>query len=235
VTTADDGTEAMTDVGTESGTLVHETIATDGDEAATIIWVDGKLETNESGTTTGDDQVDGTVTVCGTETATDETTYDENVEAATVRTADDGTEATTDVGTDDGTFDQATITTDGDEWTKTTWVDGKLETKETATTTGDDHVDGIVTVAGTDEAATATDETTYDENDEAATVTTAELGIEAMRPAGTDDGTFDQAMMTADGDEWIVMITLDGSDETAEAGTTTGDDHVDGTATVAGT
>jgi len=36
VTTADDGTEAITEVGTDSGTLVHETMATDGDEATTM-------------------------------------------------------------------------------------------------------------------------------------------------------------------------------------------------------
>jgi hypothetical protein len=107
----------------------------------------------------------------------------------------------TDVGTEFGTFVQATMTTDGDDATKTTWVDGNDETSETGTTTGDDHVDGIVTVAGTDETATATDETTYDEKDETATVTIAVDGTEATIDVGTDDGTFDQAMMTADGDE----------------------------------
>jgi len=61
-----------------------------------ITAVAGKLETHETGTTTTDDQVDGIVTVAGTETKD---------EAATVTTAVDGTEAITLVGTDSGTSD----------------------------------------------------------------------------------------------------------------------------------
>jgi hypothetical protein len=56
-----------------------------------------------------------------------------------------------------------------------------------------------------------------------------------MTETGTDDGIFDHATITADGDEWMVMIKLDGRFETAETGTTAGCDHVLGTATVAGT
>jgi len=103
VTTADDGTEAMTDVGTEFGTLVQATMATDGDEATTTTSVDDKLETHEIGTTTGDDQVDGMVTVAGTETETE--TDETHCETATVTTALDGTEAMTEVGTEFGTSD----------------------------------------------------------------------------------------------------------------------------------
>jgi hypothetical protein len=66
VTIADDGTDQMTLVGTESGTLLYETIATDGDEALTTIWLNGNEVTHDNGTTTGDDQVDGIVTVDGT-------------------------------------------------------------------------------------------------------------------------------------------------------------------------
>jgi hypothetical protein len=36
----------MTDVGTESGTADHETMAIDGDEAITITYEAGKLETH---------------------------------------------------------------------------------------------------------------------------------------------------------------------------------------------
>jgi len=56
---------------------------------------------------------------------------------------------------------------------------GKLETHETGTTTTDDQVDGIVIVAGTET------------NDEAATVTMLETGIEPITVVGTDSGTSD--------------------------------------------
>jgi hypothetical protein len=57
------GTVAMTLVGTEFGTLFHETIATDGDEATTTTNEAESELTNEMGTTYGLDQVDGTVNV----------------------------------------------------------------------------------------------------------------------------------------------------------------------------
>jgi hypothetical protein len=41
---------------------------------------------------------------------------------------------------------------------------------------------------------------------------------------GTDDGTFVKTTITADGDEAIVITSVDGNDETNEAGTTTIDD-----------
>jgi hypothetical protein len=56
------GTVTTTAVGTELGTFVYSTIATDGDDAIMITYVEGKSVTNEAGTTTGLDQVDGTVT-----------------------------------------------------------------------------------------------------------------------------------------------------------------------------
>jgi hypothetical protein len=53
-----------------------------------------------------------------------------------------------------------------------------------------------------------------------------------MTDDGTDDGTLVEATMTADGDEPIATIWVDGSDETHEIGTTTGDENpVDGMAT----
>jgi hypothetical protein len=51
------------------GTSDHWMMATDGDEAGMITAEAGSDDgINEAGTTTTDDQVDGTVTVCGTET-----------------------------------------------------------------------------------------------------------------------------------------------------------------------
>jgi len=105
-TTAVLGTEAMIEVGTESGTLVHSTITADGDEAMVMTTDDGKLSTHETGTTTGLDQVDGTVTTDGTKT---------NDEVATVTTAELGTEAIKVDGTEFGTLVHSTIATDGDE------------------------------------------------------------------------------------------------------------------------
>jgi hypothetical protein len=84
VTIAEAGILAITVDGTESGTLVQATTATDGDEAGTTTWVDGKLATQVSGTTTGETQVDGTVTVFGTETLTETVETDTQVEAGTV-------------------------------------------------------------------------------------------------------------------------------------------------------
>jgi len=52
-----------------------------------------------------------------------------------------------------------------------------------------------------------------------------------MISVGTVFGTFDQATMTPV-DEAIVITWVEGSDETAEAGTITGEDHDDGTPTV---
>jgi hypothetical protein len=52
-----------------------------------------------------------------------------------------------------------------------------------------------------------------------------------MTDDGTDDGTSLDSTMKADGDDPIEMRADDGSDETHEAGTTTGDEKLDGTTT----
>jgi hypothetical protein len=53
----------MTEDGTESGTLFHDTMATDGLEATIMTWVAGRDETHEAGTATGDHHEVGAVTV----------------------------------------------------------------------------------------------------------------------------------------------------------------------------
>jgi hypothetical protein len=52
-------------VGTDSGMLVHETIATDGDEATTTTKLAGSDETHEIGKAYGEDHDVGIVTVAG--------------------------------------------------------------------------------------------------------------------------------------------------------------------------
>jgi hypothetical protein len=52
---------------------------------------------------------------------------------------------------------------------------------------------------------------------------------------GTDDGTLVEATITADGDDPIAITCDDGSDETHEIGTTTGDEKLDGITTEVGT
>jgi hypothetical protein len=71
------------------------------------------------------------------------------------------------------------MTADGDEWIVITWLLGSLETYETGTTTGDLHVDGITTVAGTKT------------NDETGTEIKADVGIETITYDGTESGTLD--------------------------------------------
>jgi hypothetical protein len=70
-------------------------MATDGDDDGITIWLLGTLETSETGTKTGLDQVDGT-----------------GGSGETVTTAVDGTEAITLLETHDGTSVLATITAD---------------------------------------------------------------------------------------------------------------------------
>jgi len=160
--------------------LVHSTITADGDEAIVRTTDDGKLSTHETGTTTGETQVDGTVTTDGTVT---------NDEVGTETTAVDGTEAITEVGTEFGTLVHSTITADGDDAIVITTDDGKLSTHEIGTTTGETQVDGTVTTDGTKT------------NDEVATVTTAVDGTEAMTEVGTEFGTLVHSTITTDGDE----------------------------------
>jgi hypothetical protein len=56
------GTETITLDGTESGTFVHATNTIDGDETDTTSYELGNDETNDNGTATGDDHVDGKAT-----------------------------------------------------------------------------------------------------------------------------------------------------------------------------
>jgi hypothetical protein len=96
----------MTEVGTDSGILVHETIATDGDEAATTTNEAESEDTHEIGTACGLDHVLGIVIVAGAVT---------KLERATVIIAVLGIEAIALIGTLFGTLVHATITADGDE------------------------------------------------------------------------------------------------------------------------
>jgi DICT domain-containing protein len=203
--TALDGTDWITVDGTDDGTLVEATITADGDEPIGINWLDGSDETNEIGTTTGDENpVDGMVTDDGMKT---------NDEVATVETIEAGTLKIYDEATDDGTLVYSTIANPA-VVKRMTWVEANEATADVATTTGDDQTDGMVTDDGKVTKVTALD------------------GIDWMTDDGTDDGTLVEATMTADGDEPIATIWVDGSDETHEIGTTTGDENpVDGMAT----
>jgi hypothetical protein len=96
----------MTLVGTLFGTFVYETIATDGDEDETTTCVLGSEETQDNGTKTGLDQLDGTDTDDGTKM---------NDEAGTVTKTVLGTETRTEVGTESGMFVYETITAEGEE------------------------------------------------------------------------------------------------------------------------
>jgi len=71
--------------------------------------------------------------------------------------------------------------------------------------------------------------------DHAGVVYTAELGTETMTLLGTESGTFDQAMTTADGLEGTVATTDDGKFEAQLTGTTTGELQVEGIETEFGT
>jgi hypothetical protein len=193
--------------------LVYSTIATDGDEAETTTSVLDNEVTHEIGTATGDDHVDGTVTDDGTKI---------NELVGTVTRAVLGTETITDVGTDSGIFVYETITADVDDAIVITSVDGKDETHEYGTTNTDDsaHVDGMVIEFGT-----------YT-NDDVGTVTMFDEGTDQIRVVGKLSGTLVYEIITTDGDEADTTTSVLGKDVTHEIGTTTGDDHVDGTATV---
>jgi hypothetical protein len=88
--------------------------AFDSDEMV-ITKVDGMFSTYEIGTTTGEVQSDGSLTVDGAET----------YELTGITTTFElGTEAITRVGTYDGTFSHEITTADGDPGMVTTKVDG---------------------------------------------------------------------------------------------------------------
>jgi len=114
---------------------------TDGDEITVMIFEAGTDETQEAGTATGEVQVFGTVTVAGTYA---------NEDTAIVTTAEDGTEATTLDGADDGTSWDWIITAEVDVATVIYLEEPRvLGTQIAGTTTGEVHVDGTTTVAGT--------------------------------------------------------------------------------------
>jgi hypothetical protein len=96
----------MSDDGIDVGTLVFEIIAIYGDEAETTTWLNGNELTHEIGTMTGDDQVDGTVTVDGT--------YKNELTGIETK-AVVGTDWIKLDGSDDGTFSHERTTADGDE------------------------------------------------------------------------------------------------------------------------
>jgi hypothetical protein len=116
---------------------------------------------------------DGTVTCVGYHDG------DDHDEAATVTTAELGTEAITENGTEFGMFVHATTTAPGWEEIVTNCDDGKFETNENGTIAGDENELGIETEAGTET------------NDEAATITKAELGIDAITENETESGMFE--------------------------------------------
>jgi hypothetical protein len=188
--TADDGTVWITDDGTYDGTSDHETITADGDDPISITAELGNDETHETGTTTGDEKLDGTTTDDGMKT---------NDEVGTVVIVDLGTDKTTDDGTDDGTFEDSTIATPFVDKIMT-WFDGNDETADVGTTTIEPelHADGIVTDGGTEMYETADDGTVNTTLD------------------GTLDGTADHETITADGDVPIGINWLLGNDETNE-------------------
>jgi hypothetical protein len=95
---------------------------------------------------------------------------------------------------------------------------GSLETHDTGTTTGLDHESGTMSEFGTKT------------NELVGTSTTTDDGTGTINESGTESGTADHETTTRDGDEATTMTSEAGKLETAEAGTTTGDDHDDGTA-----
>jgi hypothetical protein len=98
-TTADDGTDQISTVGTDSGTFVQAITADVESKAITNEL--GTVSTHVNGTITGDDHVDGTPTDNGTETHELEATGTTNVL---------GTDTITAVGTLDGTSSHEMIT-----------------------------------------------------------------------------------------------------------------------------
>jgi hypothetical protein len=120
-------------------------------------------------------------------------------DVATVITFELGTETITLECTESGTFDQATITTDGDDGTVITKLAGNVLTTEAGTATGEMTVDGIVTVGG----ATT--------NNVAGIVTIDVTGTATTDHVGTELGTFDQATITTELYDVIVMTYVHGN------------------------
>jgi len=134
------GIDWIIDELTDDGKAVYETATADGEWAIVTYALLLNEETAEAGTITGEAQLFGTKTVLG---------MAGKLEAGTVETVDQATEAWALDGRDDGTFDDAIIAKPAVE-SKTTDELCKLDgTFETATTTGDEKVDGNVTSVGT--------------------------------------------------------------------------------------
>jgi hypothetical protein len=133
----------------------------------------------------------------------------------------------TDDGTEFGRAVYSTITADGELKIVITSYDGKDETHEIGTTTAEleAHEDGMTTVAGTNT------------NELTGMTIKAVDGTESIMELGTDAGILVYETITADGDDAIVITSVDGKDETHEYGTTNTelDYHELGITTVAGT
>jgi hypothetical protein len=83
-----------------------------------------------AGTTTGDDQLNGTETEIGAKTLLA------------------GIDSTTIDGTELGTFPNETTANDGDDGKVSTYDDGKFSTHDNGTATGETQVDGTKTTDG---------------------------------------------------------------------------------------
>jgi len=117
---------------------------------------------------------------------------------------------------------KSTTTALDEVWIVKTWLDLKLETHVVGTTTGDDQLVGTAIVAGTETQLLV------------ATETTTEVETVMAALDGSDDGTFDHEITAKPGVG--KMMTDDEATEvgTAEIGTKTGDEKVDGRVMVAG-
>jgi hypothetical protein len=134
--------------------------------------VGGTPVRSETGTTTGEFQVVGTIT---------------NVGATTVETemiAEVGTGTTTEYGNELGTFSHEMTTTLGDEAMVTTTDDGRLQATEAGTKTGDEKAVGTTTVT-----------------DGTVTCDKTDVGTVIRTDDGTFDGTLVKATIAIDGDE----------------------------------
>jgi hypothetical protein len=214
VETTEDGTDTITDEATVDGTFDQDTMTTPVSDGIVITYVHDKLDTDDAGTNTGDDHVDGIVTTDG---------INVNDETAIVETTEDGIPTITDEATLDGTFDHETMTTPVSDGIVITYVQANPVTDDAGTNTGVDHVDGTVTADG------------INVNDETATVETTEDGTDTITDEATLDGTFDQDTITTPVSDGMIITYVHGKLETDDAGTKTGDDQVDGTVTTDGT
>jgi len=107
-TTAVDGTDWITLVGTLLGIAVHSTITADGDDLMVINSDDGSEDTHDTGTTTAELEAHevGITTVAGTKT---------NELTGTSTIAPVGTDWITLDGTESGNAVHSTITADDEE------------------------------------------------------------------------------------------------------------------------